>query len=272
MTSGLIVNADDFGLTQATSRAIEHAHRSGIATSTSVLAVAPAATASLRALDAPDLDVGVHLALVGEDPPLLSAAEVPSLVDRSGRLASSWRVLLGRAPRMDPAEIEREMRAQVDLVRRAGFRPTHLDPHQHVHLLPRIAEAVVRVAVAEDIEWVRIPEPRQGGPRSWALDRLARRLRSEVAASGRRAPDRFAGIEDAGHLDPASLRRRLQDLAAGSPTVVEVNVHPGPANDPDRIRYRWGYGWADELAALVDPATADACHAAGLRLGRRRDM
>lgn len=272
MTTGLIVNADDFGLTVATSHAIEEAHRSGLVTSTSVLAVAPAATSSLASLDAPDLDVGVHLALVGEDPPLLSATEVPTLVDRRGRLPRSWRTLLARVVRMDPEEVVREMRAQVELVRRAGHAPTHLDTHQHVHLLPRISTAVVRVAEVEDIAWVRVPEARASGPRARGIGHLSARLRSEVAAAGRRAADRFTGIEDAGHQTSTSLRRRLQEVAVGAPQVVEVNVHPGAATDPARGRYAWGYEWADELSALVDPATAATCADLGLRPRRRGDL
>ena len=38
----LIVNADDFGLTEGISRGILHAHRQGIVTSTSVIALGPA--------------------------------------------------------------------------------------------------------------------------------------------------------------------------------------------------------------------------------------
>ncbi|MDP9418579.1 MAG: ChbG/HpnK family deacetylase, partial [Actinomycetota bacterium] len=77
----LIVNADDYGLTAGVSRGILRAHREGIVTSTSVLAVAPGFATTVGWLgESPQLDVGAHLAAVGEDPPLLSAAEIPTLV------------------------------------------------------------------------------------------------------------------------------------------------------------------------------------------------
>ena len=73
----LIVNADDFGLTDGVCRAIVRAHREGIVTSTSALAVGPAFHRCASMLDdVPELGVGVHLAAVGEDPPLLSAREI----------------------------------------------------------------------------------------------------------------------------------------------------------------------------------------------------
>src|SRR4051812_5129885 len=79
----LIVNADDYGLTPGVSRAIVDGHRDGIVTSTSVIALGPAFAATRPWLDeVPALGTGAHLAAVGEDPPLLSAREIPTLVDR----------------------------------------------------------------------------------------------------------------------------------------------------------------------------------------------
>ena len=99
MTRLLIVNADDYGLTAGVCRAIVRAHQDGIVTSTSALALGPAFAAHSALLDdAPELGVGVHLAVVGEDPPLLPASDIPSLVDRQGRLSLSWKRIL--APRV----------------------------------------------------------------------------------------------------------------------------------------------------------------------------
>ena len=112
----LIVNADDYGLTEGVSQAILEAAERGIVTSTSVLAVAPAFEAAAPALASSALGVGAHLALVGEDPPLLSAQEVPTLVDRSGAFSRSWRQLLPKvaAGRVDLADVRRELTAQVE--------------------------------------------------------------------------------------------------------------------------------------------------------------
>ena len=108
-------------------------------TSTSVLALAPGFEPSAPALrDTDRIGVGAHLAAVGEDPPLLTAREVPSLVDRRGRLASSWRVFLPRmaARRIDPDDLRREFTAQVERITGAGLAPGHVDTHQHLHLWP----------------------------------------------------------------------------------------------------------------------------------------
>jgi predicted glycoside hydrolase/deacetylase ChbG (UPF0249 family) len=265
----LVVTADDYGLTDATSRAIVACHAAGTVTATSVLAVAPGVERRLPWLDdAPGLSVGVHLALVGEDPPLLSATEVPTLVDRRGRLAASWRALVPRlvAGRVDPADVRRELAAQIDLVAAARTpRPTHLDSHQHLHLWPLVAEVVVALAVERGIGAVRVPRPTRPSARNRGIATLARRLDARLAAAGLARTERFRGLDEAGHWSAASLRAALAELS-GSPGSVEVNVHPGPAADPDRARFAWGYDWAGELAALADPALPAAIAAHGFAL------
>ncbi|MEO7555425.1 MAG: ChbG/HpnK family deacetylase, partial [Acidimicrobiales bacterium] len=146
----LIVNADDYGLTEGVSRAVLRAHREGVVTSTSALVLGPAFVATASWLDdVPELGVGAHLAIVGEDPPLLSAREIPSLVDKRGRLRLSWRQLLPRAAlgRVDAADVEREMAAQLEALSAAvgASRLTHVDTHQHLHLWPSIGRVVLRL-------------------------------------------------------------------------------------------------------------------------------
>ncbi|MDQ1426409.1 MAG: hypothetical protein QOD72_3907, partial [Acidimicrobiaceae bacterium] len=150
MTRLLIVNADDFGLTAGVCRAIVKAHREGIVTSTSALAVGPAFAAGASMLDeVPALGVGVHVAVVGEDPPLLTAAEIPTLVGRHGHLDLSWRRFLLRAfaGRVDVADIEREATAQIDAIASAvpARALTHVDSHQHLHLWPPFGRLLVEL-------------------------------------------------------------------------------------------------------------------------------
>lgn len=266
--TALIVNADDYGLTDATCDAVLEAHRTGIVTSTSVLAVVPGVAARMHRLDdAPELAVGVHLALVGEDPPLLAASEVPSLVDGSGRFPADWRALVRRAAlgRVDPADVRRELDAQIELV--AQLRaPTHLDAHQHVHLWPSIGRVVRDLAVAHGISAVRVPRPTSGGPRSWAIARLATRLERTCGSDLARS-ERFRGLDEAGGWTAASLVAALEALAVEPHGGrVEINVHPGAHADPGRSRYAWGYGWGAELDALTDPEVRSTVDRLGFSL------
>jgi predicted glycoside hydrolase/deacetylase ChbG (UPF0249 family) len=271
----LIVNADDYGLTPAVSRAILRAHRDGIVTSTSALALAPGFASSAPALrDTPGIGVGAHLAAVGEDPPLLSAREVPTLVDGRGRLASSWRVFLPRmaAGRIDPEDVRREFTAQVDCLQDAGLVLDHVDTHQHVHLWPAVGAVVLDVADKAGIGAVRIIRSARWGPVGLTVRRLAVRLERRAQARSLRFPADATGLDEAGTLERERLLAALARLGRSRARSAELATHPGEAGDADLDRYRWGYVWDRELAALVDPAVRERVAEAGFRLGTYADL
>jgi predicted glycoside hydrolase/deacetylase ChbG (UPF0249 family) len=272
MTRLLIVNADDYGLTAGVCRAIVRAHQDGIVTSTSALALGPAFAAHSALLDdAPELGVGVHLAVVGEDPPLLSASDIPSLVDRQGRLSLSWKGFLPRAfaGRVDVADLERELTAQLDAVSEAlpGRTLTHLDTHQHLHLWPPFGALVVALARQRDIPAVRVTRSTGRAGRAAVVNRLARRFDATAKAAGLRTTDAFAGFDEGGTLSTDVLIRTIDRLGSDSRASVELGTHPGERGDPDLARYEWGYQWGDELDALVSDAARAAVDRNGFTLG-----
>jgi len=266
----LIVNADDYGLTQGVSRAILRAHRHGIVTSTSVLALGPAFTTTAAWLgDAPGLGAGAHLAAVGEDPPLLSAGEIPTLVDRAGRLDQSWRRFLPRAAagRVDPADLEREFDAQLDAIAGAGVAVTHLDTHQHLHLWPAVGRVVVALARRRGIPAVRVTRSVGRSPVGAAVRRLATRFEREARAGGLRYPGAAAGFDEGGTLALPALLGCLRALGAGGTSSAELGLHPGEPDDAELARYRWGYRWGDELEALCAPEARAEVERGGFTLG-----
>jgi chitin disaccharide deacetylase len=270
----LIVNADDYGLTTAVSRAILTAADTGIVTSTSVLAVAPAFGATAPALASSGLGAGAHLAAVGEDPPLLSAREVPTLVDERGAFSRSWRHLLPKvaAGRVDRDDLRREFTAQVEAISGAGITITHVDTHQHVHLWPTIGTVVLEVAAAAGVSAVRII--RSGGrtPVGVVVNRLGRRFEGAATAAGFRWPATATGLDEAGNLAGDRLVAAIDRLGAGGAASAELAAHPGEGDDADLDRCRWGYRWADELAALRSPAARAAVDRHGFRLGSYADL
>lgn len=268
--ANLVVTADDYGLTAGVSRAILRAHRDGLVTSTSVLTVAPAfATTAAWLDDAPTLGVGLHLAAVGEDPPLLSAREVPSLVDRRGNLALSSVKMVPRlvAGRVDPADLEREFTAQFEAFGAAGRRPTHLDTHHNLHLWPMVGRVVTTLAQRWSVPAVRVPWSRARTPTGSGVRRFARTLRRHVDDAGRWHPDDYYGIDESGHLDEPAWMALLGALPGDAATTVEVAVHPGEPDDPDLARYPWPGAQRDaELAALTSSPILRRVRADGHRL------
>lgn len=270
MTRLLIVTADDLGLTAGVNRAVRRAHLEGIVTSTSLLAVGRAfdgAAAMLRAT--PTLELGAHLALVGEDPPLLTAREIPSLVDRRGAFPLSYRTVVARglAGRIDPDDVRRELSAQLDRVLEVGVPVTHVDTHQHTHLWPTVGAVVTELAVARGIPAVRLPHSHARGVVGLGVAALARRLARNLHRADRTSTRDYAGLDEAGALDASRFAAALSALATRGAATAEINAHPSEPDDPDLGRFAWGYRWGDELAGLLDPQTRARVDAAGYRLG-----
>jgi predicted glycoside hydrolase/deacetylase ChbG (UPF0249 family) len=130
----LIVNVDDVGLYAGANRAAVEAIEAGIASSCSLMVPAPAAQAAMLLLrERPQIPFGIHLTLVCDFPshpwaPVAPKEQVPSLLDRAGQLyRPDDKELLLEQARI--AEVELELRAQIDTVLAAGLAPTHLDWH-----------------------------------------------------------------------------------------------------------------------------------------------
>ena len=271
----LIVNADDYGLTPAVSRGILRGAHDGVITSTSVLVLGSGFSRSVGWLrDETSIGVGVHLALVGEDPPLSAARDIPTLVDRRGRLPHSWRQLLPRvmARRIDMADVERELAAQIGAARDAGLSVDHLNSHQHVHMFPGLREVVIDLAHRFDVAAVRVTRMQGHGPVAQLMRRLATTLECELRADGIAFPSAAAGLDEAGRFDETAMLRILERFAATDVRSIELSGHPGEAEDDERHRYRWGYHWGAELDAVLSPRVRAAVDAYGYRLGTYRDL
>ena len=274
MTRLLVVTADDFGLTDGVNRAVVRSHREGIVTSTSLLAVGRAYQSAVElARRTPTLTVGVHLAAVGEDPPLLAPSDVPSLVDGSGHFPLSYRTVLRRAflGRLDVEDVRREFRAQIERVLGDGLAVSHLDTHQHLHLWPAVARVVTELARDFGIPAVRLPRSHRHGPLGVGVGVLASGLARRLDGAGLRRTVDFAGLDEAGAMD-RGLPAALTGLARRGGVTAELNAHPGEADDPELARFSWGYRWDRELAALTDPALATLVTGTGFRLASWADL
>lgn len=271
----LVVNADDYGLTEKVSRGILDAHARGVITSTSVLSLTPAFAQSAKWLvDVPTLGAGVHFAAVGEDPPLLSAKEIPTLVDGNGRLWSSWKVFLPRAAmgRIDPDDLRREFEAQFDAITGAGVVVDHLDSHQNIHLWPMVSDVVLGIGEARGVRTIRVTRSNERGPIGITVRRLARRLERQLEERGWNCPEASTGLDEAGHLHTTDMITAIRRLSATGARSAELAAHPGLPDDPDRGPYMWDYMWDEEYAALISDEVRTTIDDCGFRLGTFADL
>lgn len=256
----LIVNADDFGLTTGTNQAIIAAHQSGIVTSTSLLANGEAFEHAVQHVrDVPTLGVGVHLTLT-EGLPVGRGDGLP--LDAHGALPLSNQpyaraLLAGKLPQ---SAIQMEFRAQVQRILDAGIRPTHVDGHKYIHLLPGIADITAEVAREFAIPVVRTPHriidpwhPLARQPARIAVWLMAWLAHRAAQRSSRRSADFATGFAATGHLTPTLVLDLLRRPRAG---LTELVCHPAFYNAEHERLFERGYAWikgydfAGETAAV----------------------
>ncbi len=287
----LIVNADDFGLTEGVSRGIVEAHRRGIVTSTTLLANgAVFESAVALALASPGLGVGVHLNL-SEGRPVSEPSRVASLLNGQGCFSGGPAKLMARilSGKLRRAEVEHEWGAQIEKVRAGGIGITHLDGHKHVHMLPGLFPIALRLARQHGIPAVRLAVERPTGfsallrRNGGAAPRLAKQYlqaralaaaaldyREQLQQAEIKSPECFYGITQTGFLDAAELETILWNLPEGS---SELMCHPGYLDaalgeTPTRLlgqRER-------ELDALTRPEARKPLATLGIQLINYRDL
>jgi chitin disaccharide deacetylase len=155
----LLVRGDDMGVAQAVNEACIASYRNGIVRSVEVIvpgAWFPDAVQLLK--ENPGLDVGVHLTLTSEWDrckwrPLTAA---PSLVDARGFFRPMTRQrsdfppdtgFLEAGPRFE--EVERELRAQIELAKRNIANVTHVSAHMGTAVCTPELRALVERLCAE---------------------------------------------------------------------------------------------------------------------------
>jgi hopanoid biosynthesis associated protein HpnK len=238
----LIINADDFGYTHGVNEGIIRAHRDGILTSATLMANGAAFDDAIeRAKANPRLGVGCHLVLTGGNA-VAPKETIPSLADSAGRLPPSLPGLVARLSfgTIRSGDIETELSAQLEKIRRSGIELTHVDTHKHTHVHPRVMAAVGRVAGKFGI--TRVRNPIEDLRDSWRTARsentgLALNMAASCAVSsvgswfqstarryGLHSPEHFLGLAITGSISAAALCRLIDTLPDGR---TEIMTHPG---------------------------------------------
>ncbi|TWB41717.1 ChbG/HpnK family deacetylase [Nitrospirillum pindoramense] len=276
----VVVNADDYGLSPGVSQGILALIRQGRLSGTSCMTATPywPEHATWLAEVADQADIGLHLTLTDQEP----AGPCPALAP-SGRFGSVGdlmvRALTGRLMGAAiQADLTAEIDRQLDLFEaHAGRAPSHVDGHQHVHLLPGIRglvlDAVARRYPAGSV-YVRdcsepIPAVLARGVdsvKALIIATLARGLAAAAARRGIPTNRGFRGVYDFGPgRDFPALMAKFLEPARDRALIM---VHPAL---PDEVLAGLDPVVASrqvEQAYLAGPAFAALLDRAGVRLGR----
>jgi chitin disaccharide deacetylase len=311
----VVLHADDFGQNAAVNDGILRGFDRGLLTSTSLLANAPAAR---QAIDAwrmlvrrqqagmiasaesratlgdnwAPFDLGVHLNLT-QGRPLTGARYPELLLDDAGRfpgVVRTYRRLRGRVSSDVISAIHVELESQISLLVDNGIRPTHVNGHQYVEMIPRVAALVPELLERFGIHVLRVAEEpgltrstvwQNGRIDAWLLAlvkrRFARRLRGRLKSTAARSPSQYFGTAHAGRITAPVIARFLK--SARPPGMIEIGMHPAvsptkPTSDSERD------GWRDplafdrpaELALLESVELRDLLRSRKFSLGRLAEL
>lgn len=252
----LVVTADELGLSSTRNQGIVDAHCKGIVTSASMLAYGPAFREAVKiAKSLPTLDIGLHLNLSDGEPLVLGHK---TLVGPDGNFWGRQEARRrARESVFDLREIERETDAQIETLKAAKIKISHINSVDHLHIRGNLAQSISVVAKNHGIRCFRCPADKIRPP-SLKLDpervkAVEEYHQSAVNAIGvyaqqrMRSTENFGGAALTGFLTPELMVETLRSLPEG---LTELMVHPG------RKAAESGFEGPDreaEVRALTDP-------------------
>ena len=251
----LLIRTDDIGMSHSVNMAMQKLVSTGMPVSVSVLFVCPWYQEAVEILKQhPNVSVGIHLALNSEWRyyrwgPVAGSTAVPSLVDENGFFFPSSEALHQHNPQV--AEVEKELRAQIERALRSGVKIDYVDYHMGtVTRYPEFRDITERLAreyglgmseyfgEAEDTPQYSAAPAAKGDSLAVMINRLKPGLNLVVT---------HVGIDDA-------------ELGA----LLDMNTDE-PL--PDMSKNRQG-----ELTALTSPRFAAALKARNVELLTYRDL
>jgi len=251
----LLIRTDDIGMSHSVNMAMQKLVSTGMPVSVSVLFVCPWYQEAVEILKQhPNVSVGIHLALNSEWKnyrwgPVAGSTAVPSLVDENGFFFPSSEALHQHNPQV--AEVEKELRAQIERALRSGVKIDYVDYHMGtVTRYPEFRDITERLAreyglgmseyfgEAEDTPQYSAAPAAKGDSLAVMINRLKPGLNLVVT---------HVGIDDA-------------ELGA----LLDMNTDE-PL--PDMSKNRQG-----ELTALTSPRFAAALKARNVELLTYRDL
>lgn len=270
-----ILCADDYGMTEAVSRGILEAAAARRISAASAMPSLPDWPRAARAwaAAAPPVDLGLHLTLtvgapLGAMPRLAPAGVLPSIRE-IGAAALRRRLPLD--------EIEAEIGRQIDAFCDSfGAPPSHVDGHQHVHVLPGVRRALFAALAGRGLTGValrdsadapaRIARRRAFAAKAATINALAGRFGAQARAAGFTTNAGFAGYSD---FDPARYGPAQFETYLDAPGPRHlVMCHPGRVDDALRRLDPVVEARERELDFLLSPAFGDLLAKKGARLVR----
>ncbi|XP_055976729.1 carbohydrate deacetylase isoform X2 [Sorex fumeus] len=165
----LVVTADDFGYCPRRDEGIVEAFLAGAVTSVSLLVNGTAAESAAELARRHHIPTGLHANLSEGRPVGPARPGASSLLGPEGFFLGKmgFREAVAAGDVSLP-QVREELEAQLNRFRLLlGTEPTHVDGHQHVHVLPGICQVFAEALQAHGVQFTRMPLERGVGSCPW---------------------------------------------------------------------------------------------------------
>lgn len=230
-----ILNADDFGMSNAFNKAVLNGHNNGFLASASLCANGKAFNSAVHEIlpECPNLRVGVHLNLI-EEKSLLSGKRF-----NNGFVS----LMIKSLSKKFLKEIEAEFRLQIEKVQ-SHTKVSHLDSHVHVHAIWPIFEIVCKLAQEYGVPYVRtqfeefyvVPEIKKSLNLGFLVNTVKVGLLNFLSAKNKKTIKKYnlqtndflVGVGYTGMMDETTLEWGLKKIVktTDGEVLVESLIHP----------------------------------------------
>lgn len=240
----IIINADDYGLSNSFNNGIEKAYLEGFLTSTSIRTNGK--NYSKKRMDAlkdrcPDLGLGLHFNIVEGKTDLEIKDQKFNMYTEEGFYNLSYISIILNSFRKDFCkQVELELREQIErIIMDLGY-VDHINSHQHCNTPPIIFDLTCRIAKEYGIKYIRVPNERivfsENKGKLFTKRFLVNIFKCLILKFfsvfnyfsakkyGIKTNDCFSGVLFTGFMDSSIIRRSIQSIKPGE--TLEILLHP----------------------------------------------
>jgi len=225
MIKEIIINADDFGLKSSVNKAIIESFNNGLINSTTLMANMPGFEEAVELAHKNHIlnNTGIHLTLTEGYPVTSDIQNTNLFYNENNYDLKRHKKNLFFLTKDEKGKILKEFAAQIDKVKNAGIRITHIDTHHHIDEVWSVAYIILTLLKTYNIPSMRILNN---------LNRSARTYKSGY----RRLVNKFIKLNRANFSDflgnqHEAISQLKNDQTFFDGKKLEIMVHPDYNNE-----------------------------------------
>lgn len=228
----IILHADDFGYNEDTCQTTIDLFEKGVLKSATIMVNMPASGIAIEyAKKHPEFSFGIHLTYVDGLLPISSPKNITSLINSENRFLPSNEVRKRALTfRLKKQDIINESLEQINVLKEAGVKVSHLDSHGHLHKFPAFLSALNDISRETGITKVRRVQNIFITPHKSGISSVLNLVFGNYISSHFKSTDYFYMPANSMYIHwSESILHKIKLLPENA--TLEIGVHPGTDED-----------------------------------------